>query len=124
MGQFVGFSWIFLFGYTLHFSVNQHDKDKLTMEILKKFWAWLGSARLNTIITALTNLFGPIGLAILATISVLVGVLALIWKFDLFKKREKNPYTAHTPVTPPNFVGREILLKQLATALEKMKAFR
>ena len=88
------------------------------MKILTGIWQWLGGPRLNTIITALTSLFGPIGLAIIAT----MGTLWLGWKIRRFWKRDKNPYTPHNPVTPPLFVGREKLLRDLANALERKES--
>ncbi|OQY44818.1 MAG: hypothetical protein DRR08_13795 [Candidatus Parabeggiatoa sp. nov. 2] len=60
-----------------------------------------------------------IALVIFGIISVILGLFVLVSKLITRRVLPFNPYTPWTPVTPPQFVGRQRLLKQLANHLDK-----
>ncbi len=77
---------------------------------MKWLWNLFSDTGFNTLTTWINTLVG-------------VGVLVFIQKLrNTWKKWEKNLYTPWTPVTPPNFVGRKKLLKQLEESLEKYES--
>jgi len=80
---------------------------------------------LTTIVSLVGLQFGLVSSLIIAL--VILGIISVIF-FGLFVLVSKlitrrvlpfNPYTPWTPVTPPQFVGRQRLLKQLANHLDK-----
>jgi len=88
--------------------------------------AWLCNLFSDTGFNTLTTWINTFSTWIGIIIAIITALIALHlagfgWKNILIKlkKRGKEPYTPWTPVTPPNFVGRNDLLKKLADALEK-----